>query len=317
MKNLNLYNEVVLSVKDLDKAVKIYTELLGWKEVWRGNGDASQIAFWNLPQTCETEEIVLQFQDLDYGQIRLIQFKNIEQKIIRSGGQPFDNGGIMDIDLRVSDISWVYDEMTERDWHAYTQPVTQTMGPFTVEEVLFRGHDGVVIAFVHRTNPPHPNPFDLTGGTSCVYLSAMIVKNLAIASDFFVNKLGFILHNDINFVGDEGRSIFNLPHNIASQTNAKLQIIGPTDSRDALFDLIELEGIKGEDFSELACPPNRGILMYRIPVSNIEEYATLIEANGVILKHQITTIDYSPYGKVKILAVQSPDGVWLEFWEKI
>ena len=114
MKNLNLYNEVVLSVKDLDKAVKTYTELLGWKEVWRGNGDASQIAFWNLPQTCETEEIVLQFQDLDYGQIRLIQFKNIEQKIIRSGGQPFDNGGIMDIDLRVSDISWVYDEMTER-----------------------------------------------------------------------------------------------------------------------------------------------------------------------------------------------------------
>ena len=317
MANLNLYNEVVISVKSLDKVSKTYTDLLGWKEIWRGNGDKSQTNFWNLPQECETTEVLLQFQGLEYGQIRLIQFENIDQKIIRSGGQPFDAGGIMDIDLRVSDINWVYDEMTERDWHAYTQPVIQTMGPFTVEEVLLRGPDGVVIAFVHRTNPPHPNPFGLTGGTSSVYLSAMIVKSLTVASDFFVNKLGFLLHNEINFVGDEGRSIFNLPHNIAAQTTAKLQIIGPTDSRDALFDLIELEGIKGEDFSSLACPPNRGILMYRIPVKNIEEYAAQIQQKGVVLKHQMSTIEYAPFGKVKIFAVQSPDGVWLEFWEKV
>ncbi len=314
---LNLYNEVVFSVKNVEQAANTYTTLLGWEVVWRGQGHRSQTAFWNLPKDCETDEMLLRFQGLEYGQIRLIQYKNVAQQIIRSGGQPFDTGGIMDIDLRVSDIDWVYDEMTERGWHSYTQTVMQTMGPFTVQEVLFRGHDGVVIAFVHRTNPPHPNPFNLEGGTSNVYLSAMIVRNLDIAAAFFIDKLGFVLHNDIAFVGDAGRSIFNLPHNIAAQTNAKLKIIGPTESRDALFDLIELEGIVGEDFAALAEPPNRGILMYRIPVVGLEQYVEQICSRGVVLRLPLQTIDYEPYGKVNICAVQSPDGVWLEFWERV
>jgi catechol 2,3-dioxygenase-like lactoylglutathione lyase family enzyme len=318
MYQLNLYNEVVFSVKNLAEAAKVYTELLGWQICWEGSGDASQTKFWGLPSNCSTNEMLLQFQGLEYGQIRLIQFNDIPQKIIRAGGQPFDTGGIMDIDLRVSDIGWVYDEMTERGWQPYNpQPVVQTMGPFTVHEVLFRGPDGIVIAFVHRTHPPHPNPFNLTGGTSHVYLSALIVKDLTIANDFFINKLGFLLHNDIAFLGDRGRSIFNLPHNIAAQTNAKLQIIGPTDSREAMFDLIELEGIEGEDFATLAQPPNRGILMYRFPVDNVAAYSQFVQANGVVLRCPLQTIHHSQHDTIQQFAVQSPDGVWLEFWEKV
>jgi catechol 2,3-dioxygenase-like lactoylglutathione lyase family enzyme len=317
MHQLHSYNEVVFSVKDIQTAAQTYTEILGWQIVWQGKGHRSQLDFWNLPQNCTTDEILLQFQGLTYGQIRLIQFNDVLQQIIRSGGQPFDTGGIMDIDLRVSNINWVYDEMTERNWHAYTQPVVQTMGPFSVEEVLFRGHDGVVIAFVHRTAPPHPNPFDLVGATSNVYLSALVVKDIKIATYFFVSQLGFVVHNEIEFVGDEGRSIFNLPHNIAAQTKAILTIIGPTDSRDTLFDLIELEGIKGEDFSGRAVPPNRGILMYRIPVTNINNYYDFVLGNGVAPNCPLTTTYTQPAGSIKTFAVQSPDGVWVEFWEGI
>jgi catechol 2,3-dioxygenase-like lactoylglutathione lyase family enzyme len=314
---LHPYNEVVFSVKNIAEAARTYTELLGWEVVWQGKGDTSQIKFWNLPDVCTTDEMLLRFQGLDYGQIRLVQFNDVEQQIIRAGGQPFDTGGIMDIDLRVSDIQWIYNEMTDRNWQPYnSQAVIQTMGPFSVQEVLFKGHDGVVIAFVHRTSPPHPNPFDLTGGTSHVYLSALVVRDIKVAADFFINKLGFVMHNEIAFVGDNGPSIFNLPHNIAAQTNALLQIIGPTSSRDALFDLIELEGIKGEDFSARAQPPNRGILMYRFPVTNIAQYAQFIEKNGVTLRCPLQKITHPQVGIVQQFAVQSPDGVWLEFWEK-
>ena len=313
---LHLYNEVVISVKNLQTTAQIYTDLLGWDIVWQGKGTPSQTQFWGLPEICQSDEIVLSFQGLTYGKIRLIKFNNVYQQVIRSGGQAWDTGGILDIDLRVSDINWAYNEFTERGWHGYSQPVTQTMGPFTVQEVLLKGPDEVVIAFVHRQNPPHPNPFNLEGCTSPVYLSAMIVKDLAVAQDFFVNKLGFKLHNEIAFRGEEGRSMFGLPHNVAAQTNTKLSIIGPTNSRDALLDLVELEGIKGEDFSAVAVPPNRGILMYRFPVTDIESYAKLVEANGATLRCPLQTIELEPIGSVKQFAVQSPDGVWLEFWEK-
>jgi hypothetical protein len=314
---LQTYSEIVISVKNLDAVLPIYTKILGWEVVWRGEGDKSQIQFWNLPEATETEEILLRFQNLEYGQIRLIQFKNIEQKLIRPAGQTWDTGGILDIDLRTSDLQKTYDELTELGWHAYSRPVTQTMGPFTVEEVLLKGHDEVVIAFVHRSVPPHPNPYELEGITSNVYLSAMIVKNLVVATGFFVNKLGFISHNEISFKTVKPETtMFGLPHNLADKTNVKLNIIGPTETRDGLLDLVELEGLLGEDFSAKACPPNRGILMYRFPVKNIQNYYQFVQDNGIVPVCKIKKIQLNSSREVELFAIQSPDGVWLEFYEE-
>lgn len=313
---LQTYSEIVISVKNLDAVLPIYVDTLGWKVVWRGIGDKSQIDFWDLPEETETEEILLRFQNLEYGQIRLVQFKNIKQKLIRPAGQTWDTGGILDIDLRTSDLNKTYEELIELGWHAYSRPVTQTMGPFTVEEVLLKGHDEVVIAFVHRSNPPHPNPYELDGITSNVYLSAMIVKDLLITTNFFVNQLGFVSHNQISFKTDKPETtMFGLPHNLADKTNVKLNILGPTETRDGLLDLVELEGLVGEDFSSNACPPNRGILMYRFPVKNLQNYYIIIQKNGIEPVCKIRKVQLHPIGLVNIFAVQSPDGVWIEFFE--
>jgi hypothetical protein len=315
---LQTYSEIIISVKNLEAVLPIYTQILGWEVIWRGEGDKSQTEFWDLQKETETEEILLRFQNLEFGQIRLIQFKNIEQKLIRPAGQTWDTGGILDIDLRTSNLQKSYDELTELGWHAYSRPVVQTMGPFTVEEVLLKGHDEVVIALVHRSNPPHPNPFELEGITSNIYLSAMIVKDLDIAKKFFVNQLGFISHNEISFKTDYPEAtMFGLPHNLSDKTTIKLNIVGPTDNRDGLLDLVELVGIIGEDFSTNACPPNRGILMYRFPVKNLKNYYHFILKKEIIPICNIKKIQLNSIGLVEIFAVQSPEGVWIEFYEII
>jgi catechol 2,3-dioxygenase-like lactoylglutathione lyase family enzyme len=313
---LQTYSEIIISVKNLDAVLPIYTKILGWDSIWRGKGDDSQIRFWDLPDDCETEEILLQFQKIPFGQIRLVQFKNIEQKLIRPAGQTWDTGGILDIDLRTSDLQKTYNELTDLGWHAYSRPVTQTMGPFTVEEVLLKGHDEVVIALVHRSVPPHPNPFELDGITSNVYLSAMIVKDLENTTHFFVEQLGFISHNQISFKTElPETTMFGLPHNLSDKTNVKLNIIGPTDNRDGLLDLVELEGLIGEDFSSNAIPPNRGILMYRFPVENIKNYYDFVQKNGVIPVKELQKVQLGNIGEVNVFSVQSGDGVWMEFYE--
>lgn len=313
---LHTYSEIVISVKNLEAVLPIYTDVLGWEVIWRGQGDASQISFWQLPEQCKTEEILLQFQKIPFGQIRLIQFKNVEQKLIRPAGQTWDTGGILDIDLRTSNLQKSYEQLIELGWHAYSRPVTQTMGPFTVEEVLLKGHDEVVIALVHRSNPVHPNPFKLDGITSNVYLSAMTVKDLEKSTHFFVEQLGFISHNQISFRTEHPEAtIFGLPHNLSDKTNVKLNIIGPTDNRDGLLDLVELEGLLGEDFSANACPPNRGILMYRFPVDNIESYYEFVQNNAIVPAIKLQKVPLGNIGEVTIFAVQSADGVWVEFYE--
>jgi catechol 2,3-dioxygenase-like lactoylglutathione lyase family enzyme len=315
---IHTYSEIVISVKNIHEVVKIYTHTLGWAILWQGKGDKSQISFWDLPSDCETEEYLLDFHGLEYGQIRLIEYQNVAQKIIRPAGQTWDTGGILDIDLRTSNIEATAQQLSELSWHAYSKTVTQTMGPFTVEEVLLKGHDEVVIALVHRSNPPHPNPFHLVGVTSNVYLSAMIVRDLEVATNFFVNQLGFKSHNEIEFKTDEpSANMFGMPKNLSNIVNVKLNILGPNETRDGLLDLVEMDGLEGEDFSLNACPPNRGILMYRFPVENVQKYYDFVFKNGVNPVREIMEIEVFPRGKIKNFAVQSPDGVWIEFFQKI
>jgi catechol 2,3-dioxygenase-like lactoylglutathione lyase family enzyme len=311
-------SEVVFSVKNLKKAAANYTELLGWKEVHSGNVSRSLLDSYGLPKDATADEILLNFQRIDFGQIRLIQFNNIPQKYIRSGGKTWDIGGIMDIDLRVSDIDLIYRRLQDNGWHGYEDPVNQTMGPFTLRECVVRGHDEVNIAIVERTVPPLPNPDNLVGCISNVYLSALIVSNIDEAEDFYCNKLGFKLMNDINFrENHEGPSLFGLPHNLTDKVTAKLKIIAPTESRDSMFDLIEFEGVRGRDFTEYAIPPNLGILLYRIPVVNLAAYYDFIQTNGVKPYISMQTIDYQPVGQINQFAIRSRDGVIIEFWEGV
>jgi catechol 2,3-dioxygenase-like lactoylglutathione lyase family enzyme len=318
MFQLKTYAEVVISVRDLEATAAVFTQMLGWEVVLDGCGTPEEVNFWQLAPTCTTRQRLLRFQQQPFGQIRLVQFEGVLQRVIRSGGQTWDTGGILDIDLRVSDIEHTYRQMEDQGWQAYAPIATAIMGPFTVQEVLMKGPDGVVIAFVHRQIPPHPNPFGLNNCTSNVYLTAMVVKDLKIAHDFFVNKLGFILHNEIEFSPDAPeRTMFGMPHSIAPQVRVKLQIIGPEANRDGLLDLVQLEWLRGEDFSELAKPPNRGILMYRFPVSNLKAYYAELIRLGVSIVCPINTLWLEPYGKVQIFALRSPDGVWIEFFEPL
>ncbi len=316
MFQLQKASEVVFSVKNLKKAAANYTDLLDWTIVHEGSVNRSLLASYGLADEVTADEILLQFQGMDFGQIRLIQFNNIEQKYIRSGGKTWDVGGIMDIDLRVSDIDLVYRTLQENGWHGYEDPVSQTMGPFTLRECVVRGHDEVNIALVQRTVPPLPNPLGLVGCISNVYLSALIVNNIEDAEEFYCKKLGFRLLNDINFrENHEGPSLFGLPHNLTNKVTAKLKIIAPTESRDSMFDLIEFEGVKGRDFSDLAIPPNLGILLYRIPVEGLSAYYEFVKSNGVKPYIPLQTVDYQPVGSVNMFAVRSADGVIMEFWE--
>jgi catechol 2,3-dioxygenase-like lactoylglutathione lyase family enzyme len=146
----------------------------------------------------------------------------------------------------------------------------------------------------------------------------MVVKDLKIASDFFVNKLGFLLHNEITFKSPRSeRTMFGLPHHLADKTNIQLQIIGPENNRDGLLDLIELEGIIGEDFSRNCIPQNTGILCYRFPVINLNNYKEFILKNGVTINSFSNHVFLAGIGFVSIMSVISPDGVRLEFFEEL
>ena len=117
------FQEVIFSVRNLDKSSQMYSKLAGWQEVYRGACSEDQLEYWELPKDCRAEEALLINPGDNEGFLRLICFKNIKQRHIRSSGQSWDTGGIYDIDVRVKNLEKCMIEFQEEGWLGYNDPL--------------------------------------------------------------------------------------------------------------------------------------------------------------------------------------------------
>lgn len=311
------FKEIVFSVSNLKDAIRFYENVAGWEVFYQEKGQVSQIEFWKVDKNASFQEALLRNPGDTTGYLRLVQFSGVTQKQIRSGGQSWDTGGIFDVNTRVKDIRSKYKEMQNLGWHAYSDPVRFTFDKFDVEEVLVKGHDGVVIAMIQRHAPPlegFPNLRQFSHFFNCT----QVVKDIQEAYDFFVNRLGFIVYVKSEGGGKiAGPNVLGLPYNLAGQVKRPVYIVHPQGINNGSLELLQFEGLTGKDFSADAIPPNLGILMLRFPVKNLEMYLQKIKNKGVSIHSELSVMEIKPYGKVKIFAIRTPDGAWLEFFEKI
>jgi catechol 2,3-dioxygenase-like lactoylglutathione lyase family enzyme len=309
--------EVVFSVQNLDRAIDFYQKAVGWSIAYRGMGKKQQKKAWNLPPQCAIEECVLFNEGDAQGFLRLVCFKNVPQRQIRSSGRVWDIGGIFDVDMRVKDLAEQFKQFQAEGWNGFGNPVRYQFAQFDVSEILMQGHDGVVVALIQRHAPPlegYPNLRQL----SFIFNSTQVVKDLAKSYDFWVNQLGFkIVMHHVGVSSTKGTNVLGLPHNWNDKFDRELYIVHPEGKNLGSVELLQFKNVVGEDFTEYAVPPNLGILLLRFPVSNAVLYADLLKKRGLSLEFEPVEVTVLPYGKVKIFGLRSPDGAWIEFLEKI
>ncbi|MFN4144333.1 MAG: VOC family protein [Runella sp.] len=305
------FREVVVSVYDLPRATQYWRKVAGYEI--RARAKNRQCPSWgNVPYN----EVLLGNPGDTTGMIRLVKFKNTAQRHIRAGAKTWDSGGILDLNIRVKDINQKLQESEQQGWNAFSMPVRYQFGQFDVSETLLKGPDGVELALIQRHSPPlegWPNLREF----SHIFNSSQIVKNINTALDFYQNKLGWKIYMKSITKGQEGENVLGIPHNINPNVTRHVYILHPNAQNQGSVELIHLEGLTGKDFSENATPPNLGILTLRFPVKDIDTYAKQLCDRMVALEIQPTTMHLKPYGKVKLMALQAPDGAWLEFFEEI
>lgn len=309
------FQEIVISVSDIERETQFYQSTVGFEKIWEGTCPASQAVFWNLPERTKIEAVVLRNKGDQSGYIRLLKFHNVPQEQIRSSGHPWDTGGIFDINFRSLNLHDRFKDFQQAGWNGYSDPIRYQFGPFDVSEVILQGPDNVVIAIMERHAPPlegFPNLKKL----SHVFNSSQIVRDMEVALDFYLNKLGWNIYMQAESLDREaGSNVLGFPHNVNHQVSLPVSIVHPTGSNQGSLELVEIKGITGKDFADKAIPPNLGLLLYRFPVSDATAYANQLVKNGVDLVIPIQPLTISPYGEVTSFAVQSPDGVWIEFME--
>ena len=316
MFQLNTILEVVYSVGNMEKVSNFFCNYGGLDIVGEYKTDRSTLDFWGLNKKVSASERLIRFNNHEAGSLRLIKYEGVAQEHIRSSQNPWDIGGIMDINLRVPEVAQTFDEIRDLGWHGLSDPLLQKMGPFELYDILMKGYDDIIIAFTHRVQPPLelPHGYKIP---SHVYNSSLTVKNLKETQDFYVDKLGFSLLNEYEVKKDAPiENMFNIPMNMIENVTCKANIFSLDGSRDVMFQACEFEGITGKDFSNKAIPPNRGLLLYRCDVNNLQAYYKSLLEKGVEIHQPIKQITIAPYGQVQCFALKSPDGVWWEFLEK-
>ena len=309
------FQEIVLSVCNLDKMVDFYERVFHWEIISQNEGSSDLKQLWELDDSVEIKEVLMQNPGDKEGFLRLVQFKNVAQEQIRAAAQTWDSGGIFDFNIRTPDLNTLYQEMQNEGWNAHADPIRYTFNVYDVSEVLMKGPDGITIAAIQRFNPPLEG-FYYMRKTSRIFNSSIITHDLVTSRKFYIEQLGF--HLFFETLGDQRsgeQNVLGFPQNINKDITVPIIIVRPDKNNYGSIELLEPRELKGKNCASLAKPPNLGLLLYRFPVKDIESYCLQIKAKGVEIQSNIRDLFIQPYGRVKIFAIRSPEGVWIEFVE--
>ncbi|MEM7049265.1 MAG: VOC family protein [Acidobacteriota bacterium] len=317
------FHELVIVVHDRERVAAAWREVAGWKEVARGALAPEVVALWGLPAGTRGEETVLGNPGTDRGFLRLVELtapadlRDGPRRLMRPGQQSWDTGGIFDFNVRAIDVTASLERLQRFGWDAMSEPVEFTFGPFTVREVLARGPDGIVVAMIERVAPtlegwPHLERL------SRVFNATQIVRDFDTALAFYREALGFEIYLEHHGASKQpGPNVLGLPHNLATEIPRRVAILSPAGDNDGSVEILAFEGAVGSDYSARSQAPNLGIHSMRFPVRRLDAYLARLAEHGIQPVAAPRTVTIEPLGQVRLTAVRSPEGAWIELYEPL
>jgi catechol 2,3-dioxygenase-like lactoylglutathione lyase family enzyme len=321
------WQEAVISVRDPRPLLRFMTEVAGWRVRSERALTAGERAFYQLndallpqsPRRTAARQWLITDDSGRPGFVRLIAFNAPDAVQIRSGAMPWDTGGILSLMSRSNATAELYGAAQRLGWDAWNDPVELQMRDtgVTLTNVILRGPDGVNISIYERLAPRMPDEPDLRH-LRRPFNSMQGVLDLAVARRFYVEVLGFEVLNAGRFENSvRAPNNFGAPGNLVTANPLQFAIVGPQRSGPTQVELVQMTGIEGRDHSARAAPPNYGIMALRFPVSRLAALQERLSKGHWPIARGPALLDMPPYGRVRMLAVQAPDGAWLEFYERV
>jgi catechol 2,3-dioxygenase-like lactoylglutathione lyase family enzyme len=314
------FQELVVSVPDIEAATAFYQKVAGWRVVHRGAVQPEVLAAWRLPESAKAIDVVLQNPGDPIGFIRLVKFRGIAQEEVRPSARIWDTGGFAGFDVFARDTWQKYTQFRQAGWHAYAQPVQHQVGGLTSIQTLLQGPANEMIGIIQRLDPPlagFPNLKEM----SYAFNVFETVKDFDATVAFYTEKLGLkIFMRDQGLAAPPGRNIYGLPANLVNNVYRRTVRLHPRgdvaqDDHAGSISITSYYGASGDDFSGSARPPNLGLIAARFPVSDAVAKAAELRAKGIPLEYAPEDVGMLPYGPAKVFAIRDPNGAWIEFFE--
>jgi catechol 2,3-dioxygenase-like lactoylglutathione lyase family enzyme len=304
-----------MCVRDVDAWARFFVEVGGLEILHRGNTPERTLEAWPEPRPSAGREVLLGRPGVAQGRIRLYGFTGVAQEEIRGGAMPWDTGGIFDLDFRVADLRAQHERLTGLGWGGFSEPVDWRFGDLRVREWLALGPEAVCLALMQRLEPPLPDGA-VPAGFSQAFNSSQTVRDMDEAVAFY-ERLGFriVLEQRAPLAEGGGRVLGLLPEE-ADDTVVELVILHPERKLEGSVELVAFPGRPGRRLGHRALPTQLGINLLRFPVDGLERLAAALDRpENPMPRGPIHRAALAPFGDVRMLSLQSPDGAWLEFFE--
>lgn len=314
------FTEVVVSVLDIDYFEELFCSMGGWERRHRGAVAPEQLRAWQLPEHIQAEESLIGNINEYTGQMRLVQFTSDDEFIqahMRPDAQCWDTGGIQSLSIRVPDLKKTHRELHALGWQATSAPSIYRFSELATAQWVPRGPNGMNCSFVERISPP------LTGWPhlkkfSRIFNSSQIVRDISVSRKFYEDVLCFKKYAEhVGPMAEPGPNPLGLPYNMANTTSHSMRILHPDAICDGSVEILSFEDFKGADFSDQTHFPNMGTGALRFPVTNIGALFDHVQQHNPTVISPLTNIPIAPYGDCQNFTICSPDGAWLEFYERV
>lgn len=305
------FDEATAIVHDLDGSVARFRRIFGFRLIWQGDADPAALSLMGLDPATPAREALIGDPAQGRGNIRFFELTGQRNGVMRDGAQPWDTGGLFDINVRaLRPIEPIHEQMTREGFCAFGPLTGWDFGPMSVKEAVTRDCDGLAIAVIERTAPPLEGFGHVAGPVSYVFNSTQTVPDFDAARSFYVDALGWSVVQETDFVHESGDNCMGLPVDVARVRPIRVGIYQANGRNEGSVELLHYTA-ETRDFSQVAQPPRRGWAALRFPLSDLDAFLDRAARGGCTIVPP-RRIRLDPYGEATAAAAITPWGVRLE-----
>lgn len=306
----NGFEEATAIVLDVDASIARLTAVFGYRTIWRGRAAPATLALMGVDPGWPAEEALIGDPAQGRGHIRLFGFPGRDTGVMRDGAQPWDSGGLFDINIRaLSAIAPIHAAMTRNGFCAFGPLTAWEFGSLSVKEVVSRDADGLAIAVMERIAPPLEGYDDASGACSYVFNATQVVPDFEAARAFYVDALGWRVVQESTWAHESGDNCIGLPLDVARVRDLKVGIYQANGLNEGSVEILEYTA-ESLHFCN-AAPPARGWAALRFPLTDVEGFLSAAAAGGCTISAP-RAIHMPPYGSVVAGVAVTPWGARLE-----
>ena len=299
------WTHISVGVADRDAALGLGVEPFGFNIVEEQAGPAAGLAaFWGLGNGAAiVRQAVVGTPGERHGLIHLVQFAEPEAPV-RLGAEVFDLLP-KNLDIHAHDLPSKFAELKAAGETFRSDRYSEVTSPSgtTFREIHMRGHDETNIVLLEVLGEEHHySPKGFAGVGPVI----TIVPDAVAEQQFYIDALGLDVLSENLLNGPEIERMVGLPPG----SGLDVRVLGHAEQHFGRIEIVDYQGVEGEDRYPRAVPPALGTLHVRYEIADLASLKARLDGLGITYRSHdaVTTL----LGSGPAIVFHSPAGFRIE-----